>query len=469
MKDFALEPHQRNEGEPLGPPVLKVPPGLDGAREQVERILASDTLRASESVRRLLKFLAEKAFSGEADGLKEYSIGVDALGKPASFDPRHDAGVRLLASRLRVKLDEYYANEGDADPVTIEMPRGRFKIVWKSRISGGLPAADPPTLTSAPLRSQPAPSPELRDLKRWRGLAIGLMPVCIVLAAATKWPLSRPSPPAAADHAIAESSPELEALWRPIVSSRNHLVIAFWNPVFVRFQRSGSPDVLYRTSGINDWEDEVKSPEFAGLKRLLGNPDAKPTLNYTMRGSLVSIFALSRFFASRRSDVSLVRLDELSWQQVADHDIVLVAPTTQIRERQSALPVSPAFAVEKNGIRNLWPHAGEPPLYDDLDDPQQRDGETIELVSMLPGPVGRTRVVSFAGNHSSGLIGGIQSLTDPAFARVAVQKLRESSGGKELPLYYQMIIKVRYRGDTPTYTSYVTHRTLALKQNSFGN
>ncbi|MCU1257872.1 MAG: hypothetical protein JWO80_757 [Bryobacterales bacterium] len=467
MKDFALLPDQRNEGETLGSPVLKVPPGLEQAREQVDRILASDTLRASESVRRLLRFLAEKAFSGEADGLKEYSIGVDALGKPASFDPRHDAGVRLLASRLRLKLDEYYANEGDADPVTIEMPRGRFKIVWKPRMRGGVPVADPPPLTSALLPLHTAPPPELRYLKRWGGLAIALMLVCIVLAAVAKWSLSRRSSTVAVDRAISESSPELEALWNPIISSRNHVVIAFWNPVFVRFQRHGSPDVLFRTDGIKDWEDEVRTPEFAGLKRLFGNAEAKPTLIYTMRGSLVSIFALSRFFASRRSDVSLSRLDELSWQQVADHDVVLVAPATQIRERQSALPVSPAFVVEKNGIRNLRPHPGERPLYDDLDDPQQSDGETVELVSMLPGPVGRTRVVSFAGNHSAGLVGGIQSLTDPAFARLVVQKLRGSSA--ELPPYYQMIIKVRYRGDTPTYTSYVTHRTLALKQNSSGN
>ena len=89
-------------------PVLEIATGLDAARDQIDRILASDTFRASEVLRRLLRFLADKTFSGDADQLKEYSVGLDALHKPASYDPRQDAGVRLQASRLRQKLDEYY-------------------------------------------------------------------------------------------------------------------------------------------------------------------------------------------------------------------------------------------------------------------------------------------------------------------------------------------------------------------------
>ena len=117
---------------------------VDAAREQVNRILASDTFRNSESVRRLFRFIADKTFSGEADQLKEYSVGVDALGKAPTYDPRQDAGVRLVASRLRVKLDEYYRREGGTDSLTIRMPRGRFKIAWETRASPVLSPAHRP-------------------------------------------------------------------------------------------------------------------------------------------------------------------------------------------------------------------------------------------------------------------------------------------------------------------------------------
>jgi hypothetical protein len=465
--DLALLSHQRNDAENQTP-VPNVQPGVEAAREQVNRILASDTLRASEAVRRFLSFLSDKAFAGEADQLKEYSIGVDALGKPSTFDPRHDAGVRLLASRLRLKLDEYYRSEGSDDPVMIEMPRGRFKIVWKTRLLDAPPVAAAVPDPIAPSLPEETASPEdSRRLKIWRFLAIGLAMACLVLTFLVRWAPARSPRRLAGTAAIPKSSPELEALWSPLISSTNHLVLAFWNPMFARFQRSGKPDILFRTNGIDDWDALAGSPEYSDLRRLLGNPAVKPTLNYTMRGSLVSIFTLSQFFASRRGDVSLSRLDELSWQQVADNDIVLVAPATQIHQRQSALPVTPAFVVEKSGIRNLQPINGEPAVYGGFDDPQQRDGETVELISMLPGPLGRTRVVSFSGNHSSGLIGSVQSLTDSAFARVLVAKLKESSG--QIPPYFQIVIKVRYRDDTPTYTSYLTHRALALKQNSPDN
>src|SRR5579862_8592964 len=136
---------QRNDPKSPAAPLSDAAPGLEAAREQVDRILASDTLRASEVLRRMLRFLADKTFSGEADQLKEYSVGLDALGKPPTYDPRQDSVVRLQASRLRQKLDEYYRGEGGNDPLTIELPKGRFKISWQPRgESVSIPAVQVP-------------------------------------------------------------------------------------------------------------------------------------------------------------------------------------------------------------------------------------------------------------------------------------------------------------------------------------
>src|SRR5579862_9109784 len=158
---------QRNDPKSPAAPLSDAAPGLEAAREQVDRILASDTLRASEVLRRMLRFLADKTFSGEADQLKEYSIGLDALGKPPTYDPRQDSGVRLQASRLRQKLDEYYRGEGSNDPVTIELPRGGFKVAWRPRSEGISTAAVPVAAVPGPL-AQPVPAVESGNLKVWR-------------------------------------------------------------------------------------------------------------------------------------------------------------------------------------------------------------------------------------------------------------------------------------------------------------
>ena len=41
----------------------------EAAREQIDRLLASNTFHASDVLRRLLRFLADKTFSGEATEL----------------------------------------------------------------------------------------------------------------------------------------------------------------------------------------------------------------------------------------------------------------------------------------------------------------------------------------------------------------------------------------------------------------
>ncbi len=106
---------------------------VEGARAQIERLLLSKTFETSEAHRRLLAYLAEKSLSGEADRLKEYAVGVDAFGKPPSYDPQEDSIVRTHAGRLRLKLLEYYGSEGKDDPIAVELPKGGFRLVFRPR------------------------------------------------------------------------------------------------------------------------------------------------------------------------------------------------------------------------------------------------------------------------------------------------------------------------------------------------
>ena len=216
------------------PSVPEVPAGLEAARKQVDKILASDTLRASEVLRRLLIFLANKTFSGETDKLKEYSIGLDALGKPPTYDPRSDAAVRLQASRLRQKLEEYYRKEGQVDPVVIELPKGGFKIVWHT--NGGDPVPVIPPMPAAAPALETGPPKDSIELKKWRGLAIAATVIAVVLGLLSMKPLSRPGQIPLVNPGIGESTAELEALWSPFIASKHHLIIAFLNPLFVRLR-----------------------------------------------------------------------------------------------------------------------------------------------------------------------------------------------------------------------------------------
>src|SRR3974390_3329466 len=105
----------------------------EASQAQIQRILQSKAFRTSEVHRNLLNYLSEKSLSGEADSLKEYTVGLDVFAKPSTYDPRQESVVRMHMARLRQKLGEYYRTEGVDDPVIVDIPKGAFKVTFDAR------------------------------------------------------------------------------------------------------------------------------------------------------------------------------------------------------------------------------------------------------------------------------------------------------------------------------------------------
>ncbi len=131
------------------------------ARVQLARILESRTFSNAPILRRLLGQIVERSLVGKPEELKEYALGVEVFGRGESFDPRTDTIVRVQARRLRAKLQEYYAQEGRADPIVIELPKGRYLAAF--RPSSPLPPHPVlPPESSPPTRPQPPSLPTPR-------------------------------------------------------------------------------------------------------------------------------------------------------------------------------------------------------------------------------------------------------------------------------------------------------------------
>jgi eukaryotic-like serine/threonine-protein kinase len=107
--------------------------------QQLSKILSSPLFANADQSRALLKFIVEQAVNNQPDRLKEYTVGAEALGRGPSFDPRTDTIVRAEASRLRNRLERYYATEGRGDPVEIALPKGSYLPQFIDR--GPLPEA----------------------------------------------------------------------------------------------------------------------------------------------------------------------------------------------------------------------------------------------------------------------------------------------------------------------------------------
>lgn len=109
--------------------MVRLPISTEEILRQLERILASPQFEGAVRSRQLLQFIVEQTVHqpAAAERLKEYTIGVEALQRGESFDPRTDPIVRAEASRLRARLERYYASkEGRDDSTLILLPKGSY-------------------------------------------------------------------------------------------------------------------------------------------------------------------------------------------------------------------------------------------------------------------------------------------------------------------------------------------------------
>lgn len=121
-------------------------PGV--VQQQLERILASRQFVDTTRLARFLKYLVNQTLAGNDEALKGYSIGLDVFDKPDDFDPAIDTIVRVQASKLRSRLDLYYATDGAEDPLRILVPKGSYVPVFQVAFDPVANETSPPSGTA---------------------------------------------------------------------------------------------------------------------------------------------------------------------------------------------------------------------------------------------------------------------------------------------------------------------------------
>lgn len=418
-------------------------------RAAVEKVLHSQVFRSSESLRRLLAFLSEKTLAGKGDQLKEYSVGIDAFGKPPDYDPRHDSAVRIQVGRLRQKLSEYYRTEGKDDTVVVDLPKGGFRLNFEVRAKH-----EGTEIVATHVQRMEEPSRNHWLLATLAGaLAVTL---AWAIWATAAW--NRESHLAATEHAA--WNPALETLWAPFIQSDRPIVLAIGSPLFIGIQGVA----YYRDLTVNTWEKALADSKLKDLRRVLGNPEIFPHRSYTGTGDAQALFLLGKFLGTRKDSLVFAKTADLSWQQVSANNVILLGTPRSYGELLNGLPAQLEIRPDDNGIRVLHPAKGEPELFTDATLRGQRpaaapeDGQVYALITRVPGPNGNGVVAAFSSNLNSGTAAAVQWFSEPQLAYEVSSLLKDSSGA--IPRYFQVLLRVRFKGGVPTETNYVLHRVL---------
>jgi hypothetical protein len=127
-------PAPKLEPPKLDPPRLE--PANDLAADErwqlVQRIVSSPPFQKSVRLRELLEYVAKRTIRGHAHELSEQHIGNALFHKPSGYSSLEDSSVRVHIRQLRLKLHEYFDEEGREEPLVLTIPKGGYAPVFKA-------------------------------------------------------------------------------------------------------------------------------------------------------------------------------------------------------------------------------------------------------------------------------------------------------------------------------------------------
>jgi hypothetical protein len=201
----------------LGDPNRSPEPDTDRReiREQLHRLLLHPHFRNSRRYPALLRYVVEKALGGEADSLKERTLGVEVFGRTPDYDTNGDHIVRSTAAEVRKRLAQYYQESEHQDEIRIELPSGcyvpqfhRPPLRWPTA-DEHRPEVVPDVKTASPGRAS----------RRW---PVWVIPAASAIFLGFVW-VARSGSDA--------SSAALERFWTPIYKSAGTVALCMGDPV----------------------------------------------------------------------------------------------------------------------------------------------------------------------------------------------------------------------------------------------
>jgi hypothetical protein len=408
--------------------------GREQCFQQIEKLTNSHSLHSSESLCKLLRYLAEHSLDHPGVALKEYQIATEVLGRPPGFDPQSDSTVRVQAGRLRVKLAEYYAHEGPDDPVFVEVPKGSYALTFHLRTprSGGqiaipLPFEAPPVRREAPASK--------------RGWTIAVIVLSLLLLASWITTAVLLSQRTRTQSSAGQAVPmPYQIFWNRFVASSQPPWVIFSNGSFV-----GRPETGMR----------YFNPAFDTRAFILDH--------YTGVGEVLAIHQLDRLFALLNRPLRVKRGALFSLDDAKNNDLIFVGSPSENLTLLD-IPGTREFVFQRLesgprkgdlAVANVHPAAGEPKVF--LATPaNQATTEDYAVVSLLPGLDPSRSILILAGNSTFGTQAAVEYVCREDSLRELLQKLDVSKPSDLKP--FEALLHIKIAHGVPVVTELISLR-----------
>ncbi|HWY55826.1 MAG TPA: hypothetical protein VNZ03_15260 [Terriglobales bacterium] len=407
--------------------------------EQIDRLVESRVLHGSESLCKLLRYLATHALTHPGVPLKEYEIATEVFHRPADFDPQLDSTIRVQAGRLRLKLAEYYGSEGAEDPILVDLPKGGYVLSFHHRtVASQKGMLVLPTGTGTGLQESEAPP---RVPRSW---AIAVIALIVLLSAAVAAIVTlvanRNTVEATASRQNEPVPAAFGIFWGSFVSGPQEPWVIFSNGAFV-----GRPET--------------------GMRYFDAARDSRDLIldHYTGVGEVLAVHDLDHVFGLMGRPILVKRGSLLSLDDAKNNNLIFLgSPAENLTLRE--IPSTREFVFQRltSGPRqgdlaivNVHPQAGEPEAF--LANPSNQPlTEEYSVIARVREGNPTQSVMILAGTTTIGTQAAAEYICGAQSLEELLQRLNVSKTSDLRP--FEAVLRVKVSRGVPVATELVALR-----------
>jgi hypothetical protein len=402
---------------------------------EIDRLVNSHTLHGSESLCKLLRYLADHAIRKPGVALKEYQIATEVFGRPAEFDPQLDSLVRVQAGRLRSKIAEYYASEGAEDPMLVELPKGTYALSFH-----------PATLSSKNLvrgMHEPDGEKDGSQPRRSSRLVLILSSLLVVSLAVIAWLAAGKVTSNRSPSADETAAPAFRVFWHAFANGPDAPWVIFSNGAFI-----GRPET--------------------GLRYFDPKRDSRDAISdhYTGVGEVLAVYDLNQVFAQLHRQVRVKRGSLFSLDDAQNNNLIFVgSPAENLSLRD--IPSTHHFVFQRSpsgprkgdlAIFNVDPRPDEPKMF--FASPSGTPlTEDYAIVGLVPGMNSARSVLILAGTTTIGTQAAAEYVCRQDSLEQLLLRLSVSENGEMKP--FEAVLHVKVARGVPVGSQLVALRELS--------
>jgi hypothetical protein len=404
--------------------------------QEVEKLTNSHSLRGSESLCRLLRYLAEHSLADPPASVKEYQIATEVFGRSAHFDPQSDSTVRVQAGRLRTKLAEYYASEGAEDSILVELPKGTYVLAFHHRSAGTAR-----THSGGSSLHEPEEAPAQNTSRNWLPAFVvaSILLAASLVAVAVLVSTRKSAPPTLASN-LEPAPAVLRTFWGPFVTGPEEPWVIFSNAAFI-----GRPET--------------------GMRYYNPSRDQRDLIfdHYTGVGEVLAVHALDQVFGVLHRGIRVKRGSLFSFDDVQNNDLIFVGSPSENLTLLD-IPGSKEFIFQRLAsgprkgdlaILNAHPESGEPAVV--VASPSTSLlTEDYAIVALMPGLNPARSVMILAGTTTFGTQGAVEFVSRQNSVANLLSRLSVTKATELKP--FEALLRVKVARGVPVETELVAVR-----------